>query len=283
MFDFLVYNENMKTPRNVKRAVIIAIYLSLLFLIGWAVYSALKSNPTCFDGKQNQGEEKIDCGGPCQPCAEEINAQDLKIIEKAFVYGGPQRYDAMAKISNPNDQYGIPEFFYNFILKDSGGNILAEQKGKSFILPSETKYLIGTNLETKSKPAVLEIDISGCQWETFFAYKKPQLNIYNKRYNLISSPAGFSEAFGLLVNESEFDFNVIKVNVILRDSSGSPLSFNSTEMRTVTSREERDFRLIWPTGFPGEVQSVEMEAEADVYNSQNFIKRYLKEGRFQEY
>jgi len=283
LFDFLVYNESMKTPRNVKRAVIIAIYLSLLFLIGWAVYSALKSNPTCFDGKQNQGEEKIDCGGPCRPCAKEINAQNLEIAEKAFVYGGPQKYDVMAKISNSNDQYGSPEFSYEFILKGSQGNILAEREGKSFILPSETKYLIETNLETEQNPTVLEIVVSNCRWETFFTYKKPQLNIYNKRYNLISSPAGFSEAFGLLVNESEFDFNRVKVNVVLRDASGNPLSFNSTEMRTVTSREERDFRLVWPISFPGEVRKVEMEAEADVYDSQNFIKRYLKEGRFQEY
>lgn len=273
----------MKTPRNAKQAVIITVYLILLSLVSWAFYSILEPRPTCFDGKQNQGEEKIDCGGPCQPCAEEISAQDLKITEKAFVYGGPQKYDAMAKISNPNDQYGSPEFSYKFILKDSENNILAGREGKSFILPSETKYVIGTNLETELKPAILEVVIHDCQWKTFFAYKKPQLNIYNKRYDLISSPAGFSEAFGLLANESEFDFNAIKINVILRDSSGNPLSFNSTEMRTVTSREERDFRLVWPISFSGEVQNVEMEAEADVYNSQNFIKTYLKGGKFQEY
>lgn len=273
----------MKTPRSAKQSAIITVYLILVSLTGWAVYSVLKPAPTCFDGKQNQGEEKADCGGPCLPCAEEISAQDLKITEKAFVSGGPRKYDVMAKISNSNDQYGSPEFSYKFILKDNNGTILTEQEGKSFILPSETKYLIGTNLETGLKPAVLEINIFDCRWETFFAYKKPQLNIYNKHYDLISSGVGFSKAFGLLVNESEFDFNAIKINVILRDASGSPLSFNSTEMRTITSREERDFKLVWPISFPGEVQNVEMEAEADVYNSQNFIKRYLKEGRFQEY
>ena len=247
------------------------------------MYNILKPDPTCFDGKQNQREEGVDCGGPCQPCEEEINAQELKVIEEAFVYGGPRKYDVMAKISNPNDQFGSPRFSYKFILKDSAGNNLAEQKGESFILPFETKYLIETNLETQSNPANLEIVITECQWERFFAYKEPQLNIYHKRYDLISSGAVFGEAFGLLVNESEFDFNTININVILRDSSGKPLSFNSTEMRTITSHEERDFKLVWPISFPGEVQNIEMEAEADVYNSQNFIKSYLKGGEFQEY
>jgi hypothetical protein len=273
----------MRTPRIIKRTIIIAVYLSLLFLAGYFFYTVLKPNPTCFDGKRNQGEEEVDCGGPCRSCVKEIEAQDLRVSEKAFVYGGSKKYDVMAKISNVNEQYGSPKFSYRFVLKDSGGNILTERVGEKFILPSEEKYLIENNLETETEPTVLEVDIFDCQWETFFSYKKPQLNIYNKRYDLIHSPTVFIEAFGLLVNESEFDFNSIKINVVLRDSSGNPLSFNSTEMRTVTSREERDFKLIWPESFPGEVQKIEMETEADVYNSQNFLKRYLKEGRYQEY
>ena len=30
-----------------------------------------KPTATCYDGIQNQGEEGIDCGGPCAPCAKE--------------------------------------------------------------------------------------------------------------------------------------------------------------------------------------------------------------------
>ena len=29
-----------------------------------------KDNPTCHDGRQNQNETGIDCGGPCTPCAD---------------------------------------------------------------------------------------------------------------------------------------------------------------------------------------------------------------------
>ncbi len=54
-------------------------------------------------------------------------------------------------------------------------------------------------------------------------------------------------------------------------------------MRTVQASEERDFRLLWPTAFPGTVTRVEMEAEADVYSTENFIRQYLPGGRFQEF
>ena len=105
----------MKIFRSAKQTTILTIYLILLALVSLLIYNILKPDPTCFDGKQNQREEGVDCGGPCQPCEEEINAQDLKVMEKAFVYGGPKKYDVMAKISNPNDQYGSPKFSYKFI------------------------------------------------------------------------------------------------------------------------------------------------------------------------
>jgi hypothetical protein len=123
----------------------------------------------------------------------------------------------------------------------------------------------------------VEISLITPKWEEFFGYEKPELNIYSKRYDLISSGVGYSEAKGLLRNESTFDFNSIKINVVLRDEDGNPVAFNKTEMNTINAGEERDFRLLWPINFPGSVQGVEMEAEANVFDSQNFIKKYIRE------
>jgi hypothetical protein len=266
-----------------KRLIIVIVYLIIFFAIGFTIYLLTKPKPTCFDGKQNQNEEKVDCGGPCNPCEEKPVTQDLQVKEKAFVYGGPGRYDIMARIYNPNNQYGSAEFSYKFILKDSSGNKLVEREGKSFILPAETKYVLGSNLETPGSPQVAEIELGETRWEEFAGFEEPQLNIYHKQYNAVSSQPVFSEATGLLRNESTFDFAAINISVVLRDASGAPVAFNSTAMNTVNAGEERDFRLIWPLAFPGEVRNVEMEAEADVFDSQNFLRRYLPESEFQKY
>ena len=125
--------------------------------------------------------------------------------------------------------------------------------------------------------------MSEVKWARFSGYQeKPSINIYQKRYNKISSGAGFSEAFGLLVNDSPYDFRSIFVRVILRDDDNKPLAFNTTEMRTVKSQEERDFRLVWPSTFLGTVEKMEMEVDADVYHSHNFVRQYLPGGKFQE-
>lgn len=265
-----------------KRIAIIIIYLIIFSIFGLLVYWIVKPDPTCFDGKRNQREEGVDCGGSCAPCEKNIQAHPLIISEKSFVYGGPGKYDVMAKISNPNNLFGSSGFSYKFILQDSSGKEIARRIGKEFILPAETKYIIESGLETDMPPRDVSVEISDTVWEEFSNFEKPRLNIYNKRFDLISSGIGFGEAFGLLRNESSFDFNFIKISVVLRDSQGLPVAFNSTDMRTVNANEQRDFRLLWPSSFPGEVQNVEMEAEADVYNSQNFTKKYLPEGKFQE-
>lgn len=58
-----------------KRKLMIGI-ASILFLVGIAMVSCTdkddnKDTATCTDGIQNQGEEDVDCGGPCPPCIKE--------------------------------------------------------------------------------------------------------------------------------------------------------------------------------------------------------------------
>lgn len=267
----------MEISRDKKRLIIIGVYIVIFFLFGWIIYSWLKPDPTCSDGKQNQGEKQVDCGGPCSPCEKTYSVQDLIVGEKTFVLGGQGKYDVMMKVINPNNQVGVKNFSYRFVLKDGNGNILAERTGRSFILPIESKYVIETDLESGVAPDSVEASVSSPEWEEFLDYERPEINIYNKRYELVSSGVGYSEAKGLLRNESPFDFDLIKINVVLRDETGKSVAFNKTEMRTINSGEERDFRLLWPVNFPGSVQAVEMGAEVDVFNSETFLKKYTKE------
>ncbi len=266
-----------KLQRNHKRLIIIGIYLVIFFLLGWGIYSIFKPAGTCLDGKRNQDETGIDCGGVCKACEKNYQTQDLIVKETAFVSDSQGKYDVLARISNPNNQVGASYFAYIFKLKDAQGNVLTLRTGNNFILPVESKYIIETGLETDQEPKELEFQISTPKWEEFFGYEKPELNISSQRYDLISSGVGYSEAKGLLRNNSSFDFDTIKINVVLRNEIGKPIAFNRTEMRTVNAGEERDFRLLWPVHFPGSVQGVEMEAEANVFDSETFIRKYTNE------
>jgi len=67
-----------------KRIIIIVVYLLLLALVVFGVYSFLKAEETCLDGVKNQNEEEIDCGGVCKKC-DKVKALDLKVISYGFL------------------------------------------------------------------------------------------------------------------------------------------------------------------------------------------------------
>src|SRR3989344_197066 len=268
--------------RQQKRIIIIGIYLVIFLSIGTLIFFAVAPAPSCTDGKRNQREEKVDCGGPCATCPEMPNVAALAVTEQEVLFGGSGVYDVVASIANPNQEHGASTFSYAMILLNNSGEQIAERRGTTFILPSETKQIVETNIPASIAPSRVDVTVSDVRWEQFSGYEKPQLNIYNRQFAPISSGVGFAQVQGLLRNESSFDFNSVRIVVVLRNAAGVPVAAHKTEMRTVDAGEARDFRLIWPNSFPGDVQRLEMEAEADVYNSQNFVKKYLPGGKFQE-
>ena len=275
-------SENSKRKR-----IVIAIIYGVIFLliVSWII-SSMKPKPNCFDGKLNQDEERVDCGGVCQKECEKNAEEAIKINETGFVASGlVNKYDIYGKIINPNDFFGSGEFSYHFIVRGSGGSVLAERNGVNFILPGEEKYLIETNVETTERPIAVELVVSGVAWKkiTTDDYRNPSLKIVNKNYDEIRSGVGFSEATGLVKNESQFDFETIKVYIILKAAGGEILALHSTQMNSVRSGENRDFKVSWPSRFPGDVQGVDVQADVNVFKSESFSKRFFETERFQEY
>lgn len=267
-----------------KQIIISSVYLLLILLVAWGVFSMLRPAESCADKVKNQNEEAVDCGGVCPACLV-AKADPLRTAETGVLPSGlPESYDAWATIENPNHTFGSSKFSYRFEFKDAGGVVIGTAPGMGFILPAEKKYLIAPNVSLSQAPASAGIVISQTDWvELQNYYEKPQLEIVNKNYAETASGTGFSELRGILKNESPFDFEVIKIRIILKDSAGTVIATNATEMRTVKSGEEREFRAAWPARFPGEVRSIEAQPDVNMFDSQSFAKRYVKPEKFQQY
>lgn len=261
-----------------KRLIIIFVFAGVILFIATVVFLWTKPQPTCFDKKQNQSEEGVDCGDGCLKKCEITLKEALNTLNVGFVdSGSANKYDLFAEISNPNNTYGSREFQYELKIKDSAGQVVASRKGASFILPGEKKYLIENNVESGTRPAGVTLELNGFQWIEFNDYyERPNLKVVNKTYSEIVSGIGFIEAAGLLKNESRYDFNEIKLEVILRDASGGIVALNSTKMNTVKSGENREFRVSWPNRFSGNVSSMEVQTEANIFGSDSLMKEYFR-------
>ena len=204
------------TSRNIKQTVISIVYIASFCLFGYWIYkSFFWVAPTCSDGILNQDEIVIDKGGVCGAYEEVLPAVDMQIMEKAIVYGGSNKSDALVKIYNPNDRYGASKFTYTVTLKDASGAVLAQKQASSFILPKETKYVTQIGLETAGNATDIDVTVDSVEWQMFAGYQeKPVINIYSKRYGPVPSGVGFGQVEGTLSNESGFDFASVKINVV---------------------------------------------------------------------
>jgi hypothetical protein len=268
-----------------KRLKIGFIYVVFFLAVFWFLFSLFGPEPTCEDGIKNQNEEDVDCGGVCSVKCEKKEVEDLLSGETGVVASSiAGEYDFYGMVINPNSIFGSRFFSYQIKFKDENGFILAEKNGDNFILPGDKKYIIENNIKLSSFPASIDFSLSNSEWvELEGLYEKPDLAIVQKNYNEISSGVGFSEAKGLLQNRSPFDFSLIKIKVILRDSANKIVALNATEMRTVKSGEDRDYRAFWPNRFVGEVANIENQIEVNIFDSESFVKKYFKAEKFQQY
>lgn len=282
----LSYNDNMTpTRRMIKRGVIILVYLAIIAALTAALYWLFRPKPTCNDGKRNQGEENVDCGGPCPKCEGMPQIEAIEIQEKGIILARPNKYDVLVKVRNPNSLFGAARFEYTFDFLDEGGAIIASQEGSSFILPAETKYIFAFNVILDREPKELNFRIKSVVWQKFFDYEEPDISVYQKEFSFVSSGSGFAQLKAKIRNQSQYDFRRITTRVVLRDAAGNPVAINETNSNDVTANEEREIILNWSDPFPRDIdiQRIEVDSEVNIFDDENFMRKHGSSEQYQSY
>lgn len=271
--------------RIMKRLIIITVYLTVFISIVTGLYFLFRVKPTCTDGKLNQGEEKIDCGGPCQKCEEIPKIENAQILEKAIIPTGLNKYDSLVRIKNPNSLFGIENLEYTFDFLDSNGKIIGQEEGISFLLPAETKYIFIFNSNFNEKPESINFRIKSYQWQRFSDYEEPNILSYQKEFSFMSGGLAFAELKLKIQNRSGYDFRKITIRTVLRNRQGAPVAINETNSNDVRINEEREIFFRWSEPFSQDidVQNIEVEEEANVFDDENFMKKYGTPNQYESY
>jgi len=251
-----------------KQILIFVIFLLLVALIVSGVKWLTRPRPSCFDGIQNQGEEDIDCGGPCQPC-EKLYLKEIKILETKAVHLYDNVYGLAAKIKNVNVNYGTGNLKYIFKYFDKKGNLLGQKEGLTYILPNQIKYLVESKVISVQPIAKVVLDLEIKDWQKPKIYQYPHLVIYRQEFRNLET--GNSQASGVVVNKTDFNFDKVEIKVLLFDYQNNLIALGTTEVRTLLSRQEREFLVKWPYLIKSPVGSMVMEAETNFFDFHNFI------------
>lgn len=194
-------------------------------------------------------------------------------------------YDIIAKIRNPNAEFGSSNLSYELEFYNQSGEIFSKKIGNTYILPGQTKYIVDTPVRLNQQVLNINLVIKSVQWqklENIFA-DNISLVIANKNLRFNPVPNIFANLNGTLSNSSDFDFDQVDVLAVLYDENSQPVAVGKTNLRTVVSGSSRAFEIKWFDKFIGIVRKIDIEIHTNLFENSNFIRRYGTPEKFQEF
>jgi len=235
-------------------AVSIAIVALVFLYAGYATF--FTAAPTCSDGRQNQGERGVDCGGPCSlACAADVHPATL-LWARAFEVRAPATstqagtYTAAAYIQSNNVSYVARHVPYSFQLFDDKNILLVERTGYIDFPPQKTIPIVETNIDTGTRTVARALFAFGATpvWE-IPSHAVPQLRASN-----INRAADGSSLTATLINDGVADVTYVTVVGVLFDKDGVARAA-SKSIVSVAHKSSQVVTFTWPQGTPDIVRA----------------------------
>ncbi|TSC91614.1 MAG: hypothetical protein CEN90_412 [Parcubacteria group bacterium Licking1014_17] len=207
---------------------------------------------------------------------------NIEIISSKLFSSAGGDYDFLAQVRNPNADFGSPEVDYEVTFTGDAGP--ETRTGSFYIMPGQTKYVV-LMMQRFSQPVTeAAMKIKSIDWKKLnpLAPAGISLTVRNPVFVPLNQPGVYAKARSDVFNDSGFDLNLVDIVVVLMDANNEPISVNTSEIRTVLSKTNRGFEAVWTSPVSGQVSRVVVEANANVFGDENFIKAYGGEERFQQ-
>lgn len=248
-----------------KQIFIVSILALIILIVAFGVYFFyFRSATTCNDKIQNQKEEGIDCGGPCEAC-EIKNLKNINILWVKALATQNQNYDLLARVENLNQNYGSGQFTYEFQLFDLNENLVSTRQGFAFILPREEKYIMEQKVFAGQDVAKVKLYVSPISWERAKDYEPPEIQVMDKKFEIKNEYPIFALASGIVKNSSYSTYEKIRVVVVLFSANNEPVAINTADVDRLAAGQERLFSAPWYFSFSTQVARVEMEPQINIF------------------
>lgn len=251
---------------NTKRQVAIGSVIGgiILLAIGIPVYfTFFNKKPTCFDGKQNQNELGIDCGGACAKICAFESKEPILIFERFFPIA-PGTVSTLALIENANQGVFARKAIYQFKVYDKEGLLLEERIGETYIPPNkifpifEHSFFVGEGTPAK---ATFTFGYP-IPWERG-NYVEPELKIENQ-FSKVVDGKPLVEAD--IRNSEVYDVKDIVIVAIVYDKDGNAIGVSQTIVPKLRARSAERITFTWNEPFKTEAQKIELLPRAKPRN-----------------
>ncbi len=223
----------------------VSFFLFLLAIIVPILLVVTYEKPSCFDGKQNQGETAPDMGGPC----ERLDPRFLEPVK--FLWGRPLKlkdgyYNAVVYVQNNNQNAGAKSVPYRMTFYDSKAVIVATREGVTDIYPGMIIPIFEGGVYTGKRKAV-RLSFRWLQDPVWIRRDKAPMNglkIYNQSLSYTRRSTRLSAK---VKNTSIDDKADIYFIATLFDKNGTAIASSRTYLPYLKSDEVQDLVFTWPS------------------------------------
>jgi len=223
-----------------------SILIIFLIMVVLPTVLYLYKEPTCFDGKQNQTELGVDCGGPCSLLCP-AQYVPLNIIWSRFSKVTDGVYNVLAYIENPNLNAGADNLFYTFKLYDKDGILLKERSGVTFAPANKVMAVFEPELLTGSQvPQRVEFSFSSQAVWNKQASKESGLSITQP---VVSREETAPRLSAVITNKTINIIKQIEAVAIIYNDLGNTIAFSRTVVDSLQDKESKNISFNWPKPF----------------------------------
>lgn len=234
--------------RFLKQLIYGVVYLAVFAGLGYAGYAVL-SNPliSCRDGRQNQGEEGIDCGGPCAAVCIPSDLKPIRTVGRVRVFpvrsAEDFRVSILFEMQNENMGLAARNVPYTVTLYGAGSVARGAVRGFSHLYEREIKYVAIPNVSAEGEISRAEVEIGVPEWVKAEDFKKPILivrEVSGKR-----TEEGI-RAEGVVVNGDSVTLPRVTLTALFYDALGRVAAVSTLELETMAPQESRSFSIFHP-------------------------------------
>lgn len=237
--------------RFLKRIIYAGVLLGIIIGVVWIIGSAFtNTNPTCNDGRKNQGEVRADCGGPCRPCGA---ANQITIAERGvFPHQEIGKTSFYIAFNNPSGDYWVKSFKYKLHVYDRYNTKIDSIGGMSSLppaaitdrglIPGTARAIIMAANITPIDAARIDLEITDENWEPVPTYIDPRLSVGNVRF---VEDGGKVTVTGTVKNNSMETAEDATVGIIFRDDAGKAIGASMSAVGDMPSLSAKSFEIFW--------------------------------------
>ncbi len=198
---------------------------------------------------------------------EENKPKDLRITQAQVIYTGANKYDFVARVTNPNQARGVVNISYQFI----SGDYITPTSSLS-ILPNQTVYLLSLANQSASRLAAPTLKIMDIKWQDLrsrleYLYQPFEISepVFKTSLEKFRSSVNFTAANISIENFWQVDFQAILF------SGNKIVGVNQITLEEFLSNQEREVEISWFERLP-RVSQAEVVPIVDIYNPENLFE-----------